>query len=144
MHEPARELAVRRQQRETRRVAIERAHVDPAPIARPRQIERRFALRRTARRAGLVVREKVVVRRAGQLRGGQPHRLTVEADALAPPQLLAELRYAAVHGDAALGHPALDRAPRANTRIRENLVDALRHGRRTRGATARPRLRAAG
>jgi hypothetical protein len=59
------------------------------------------------------------------LLGRQLDHSAVDAHALAPANLIAELGDSAVDGDATVDDPALDRSARAETRVRESLLDSF-------------------
>jgi hypothetical protein len=124
--EAKRELSVSREDDQARAIGIERADVDPASVARARQLEQRLRILAVVRRARLgvlVVREMLMLRAC--LLGRQLDRPAIDADPLASADLIAQLRDSAVDRDAAVDDPALDGSARAETRIREGLLNSF-------------------
>jgi hypothetical protein len=107
LHELGGQVSVRGKNDETGCIEVHGAYVDPPPLAWPGQVAPGGTFGRTACRTGFVVRDEVVLR--PRVRSGcQSDRFTVEAYALATLYLLADLRNAPVHGNAARGYPAFN------------------------------------
>jgi hypothetical protein len=126
MHEPMGEIAVSREQQQTRCVEVQSADRDPSPSRRRRKpFEYSRApfgiLARRQLAAGLVIRQ-IAVRAVDD---GELYGAAVEQDALFARHRLAKLGAAAVDEDTAFVNPALDLASRADACIGQELLNAL-------------------